>query len=100
MPRVELRSAATAPLLVEVRPTALVAELAGPPGATGPEAERLVAAALSSPLDCPPLAAHAVPGDRVVIAVTGGLPQAGHVVAAVRAQLTAAGIAADAISIL
>jgi len=100
MPRVELRSAATAPLVVEVRPTALVAELAGPPGATGPEAERLVAAALSSPLDCPPLAAHAVPGDRVVIAVTGGLPQAGHVVAAVRAQLTAAGIAADAISIL
>jgi len=100
MPRVELRSAATAPLVVEVRPTALVAELAGPPGATGPEAERLVAAALSSPLDCPPLAAHAVPGDRVVIAVTGGLPQASHVVAAVRAQLTAAGIAADAISIL
>lgn len=100
MNRIELRSGAMAPLVVEVRPAALVAELIGPAGATGSDAERLVEAALSTPLDSPPLTAHAVPGDRVVIAVAGGLPQAQHVIAAVKARLADAGIADDSLAIL
>lgn len=100
MPRVELRSMATPPLVLEVRPAALVAELAGPAGATGPAAEHIVEAAISSPLAGPPLASHAVPGDRVVIAVAGGLPQARHVIAAVTAHLAEAGITGESLSIL
>jgi len=100
MNRIELCSGVIPPIVFEVRPTALVAELAGPAGATGTKAERLVAAAISTPLDGPPLATHAVPGDKVVIAVAGGLPQAGHVVAAVTAHLGDAGITDDSISIL
>ena len=100
MKRIELSIGGAAPLIVEVRPATLVTELAGPGGAKGAAAERLVAEAVSAPLDGPPLAAHAVPGDQVVIAVTGGLPQARHVVAGVTAQLAGAGIAVDAISVL
>lgn len=100
MKRIELSSGGAAPLVVEVRPATLVAELAGPGGTKGAAAERIVAEAVSAPLDGPPLAAHAVPGDRVAIAVTGGLPQARHVVAGVTAQLANAGIAGDAISVL
>lgn len=100
MKRIELGVGDADSVVIEVRPAALVAECVGPCGATGSDAERLVAAALSAPLDGPPLAAHAVPGDRVVIAVTGGLPQARHVVAAVTDQLTDAGITGDSLSIL
>lgn len=100
MNRIELRSGATPSLVVEVRPAALVAELIGPAGATGSDAERLVEAALSTPLDGPPLTAHAVPGDRVVIAVAGGMPQARHVIAAVKARLADAGITDDSLAIL
>ena len=100
MNRIELGFGAAAPLVVEIRPTALVAELMGPAGATGVEAERLVAAAVGAPVDGPSLAAHAVPGDRVVIAVAGGLPQGRHVVDAVTAHLVAAGIAPDSLAIL
>jgi len=100
MTRIELCSGITPPVVFDVRPAALVAELAGPTGATGPNAERLVAAAVSAPLDGPPLAAHAIPGDRVVIAVAGGLPQAWHVIAAVTAHLADAGITDDSICVL
>jgi hypothetical protein len=100
MTRVELRSKATPPLVLEVRPAALVAELAGPAGATGPAAERIVEAAISSPPAGPPLASHAVPGDRVVIAVAGGLPQARQVISAVTAHFADAGITGDSLSIL
>ena len=100
MNRIELRSGATPSLVVEVRPAALVAELIGPAGASGSDAERLVEAALSTPLEGPPLTAHAVPGDRVVIAVAGGLPQARHVIAAVKARLADAGITDDSLAIL
>lgn len=100
MNRIELHAGAKAPLVVEVRPAALVAELIGPAGVTGSDAERLVEAAVSTPLDGPPLAAHAVPGDRVVIAVAGGIPQARHVIAAIKARLTDAGITDDSLPIL
>ena len=100
MRRVELHSGGTPPLVLEVRPASLVGELAGPAGVTGEKANRLVATAVSAPLEGPPLAAHAVPGDRVVIAVADSLPQARHVIAAVTAHLADAGITDDSLSIL
>jgi hypothetical protein len=100
MNRIELGFWNANPLVIEVPPAALLAELIGPAGATGSDAERLVEAAVSTPLDSPPLVAHAVPGDRVVIAVAGGLPQARHVIAAVMARLADAGITGESLAIL
>ena len=59
-----------------------------------------VAAALVQPLEYPPLAKTATPGDRVVLALDGGVPQAAGVAAAVIRTLIAAGVEADGISIL
>ena len=42
-----------------------------------------VAAAVSDPLDFPPLARATVPGDRIVLAVDRGVPQVGAVVAGI-----------------
>lgn len=100
MQRIALSFGATDPLLLDVDAASLVANLAGPAGSTGAAAARLVAAATAAPPDGPPLSAHAVPGDRVVIAVAGTLPQASHVVAAVMEQLTVAGVEPAGISVL
>ena len=100
MHRIELSSGAAEPLVLDVDRTALIANLAGPAGATGTAAGRLVATATAAPPDCPPLAAYAVPGDRVVLAVAGALPQAPHVVTAVTEQLATAGVDREAISVL
>jgi len=91
MNRITLDYGADAPLVLDVAPGHLVADLAGPDGVAGAAAERLVAAALAAPPAGPPLRAHAVPGDRIVIAVSGAVPQARHVVAAVAAQFASVG---------
>jgi len=100
MHRVALCYGAPEPLLLDVDPTALVANLAGPSGSTGDAAARLVAEATAAPPDGPPLSAHAVPGDRVVIAIAGALPQAPHVVTTVTEQLVASGVDPTDISVL
>lgn len=71
-----------------------------PPGKAGAEARSLVAAAVTAPLDGPPLTAHVVPGDRVVIAVAGRVPQEAEVVEAVRDCLTTAGVGAGDVTVL
>jgi len=78
----------------------VIAECQGPPGVTGDEARRMVTAAVFSPGDGPPLAAHVVAGDRVVLAVAGGLPQEDEVVSAVVACLAAAGIPQESITVV
>lgn len=80
------------PLLVEPGEAAVVGHCRGPEGVTGLAARQAVAAALSAAADGPPLAAHAVPGDRVAIAVDACVPQATEVVTAVVEQLVAAGM--------
>lgn len=96
---IQLRYGAAEPLVLEID-HALMGDLAGPPGATGAAAERLVTETTTMPPTGPPLSAHAVPGDRVVIAVSGRVPQAAHVMAALTGQLTGAGVALEDISIL
>lgn len=100
MTSVAIHYGAADPLVLEVDRAALVADLAGPQGVAGADAARLVAAATAAPPDGPPLAVHAVPGDRVVIAVSGSPPQARHVVAAVTRQLEDAGVSSSDIGIL
>jgi hypothetical protein len=92
MDRITLSSGSAEPLVLDVDRAALVANLAGPSGAAGAAAARLVAAATALPPDGPPLSAFAVPGDRVVIAVAGALPQAEQVVTVVTEQLAGAGV--------
>jgi len=79
------------PLVLE-SPAGSVQSFVPPSGVTAAEARRLVAAAVAGPSDGPPLAAHVVPGDRVVIAVAGDVPQGQAVVDAVRDCLLNAGI--------
>jgi nickel-dependent lactate racemase len=59
-----------------------------------------VAAALAQPLEYPPLAQTATPGDRVVVVLDARLPQVAQVTAAVIRVLMAAGVDADGITIL
>lgn len=77
-----------------------MADCRGPEGAAGDGAAALVADAIASPAHGPPLAAHVVPGDRVVVALAGPVPQAPAVVAAVAVGLAAAGVAPLDVTIL
>lgn len=88
------------PLLLEVQEGARLTAAVAPDGAVEAEARRLTAEAVCAPQHGPPLAAHVVPGDRVVIAVAGDVPQAGHVVAAVADALATAGVAESDVTVL
>lgn len=96
--KVELSYGASDPLVLEVQAESLLGSLAGPPGMTTARAEECVAAA--APPEGPELSAHVVPGDRVVIALCGDVPELSHVVAAVTAQLARGNVSADCIRIL
>lgn len=97
---IRLDTGAAEPLLIEVEPGTVVSEFHGPEGVAGPAAADRIARALALPPHGPPLQAHVVPGDRVAVAVAGLVPEDEHVLAAVVGSLTAAGIAADDITIL
>lgn len=89
---------AAEPLVLEPRPGAGVVEIRGPEGVRGAEARSAAASALDAPSRVPPLEGHVVPGDRVAIALSGPVPCAGEVVAAVRERLERAGVeAADTV---
>lgn len=89
---------AAEPLVLEPRPGAGAVEVRGPDGVRGSEARMHAGAALDAPARVPPLEAHVVPGDRVAIALSGPVPCAGEVVAAVRERLERAGVeAADTV---
>ena len=57
-------------------------------------------AALAHPLDYPPLAECVVPGDHVVLALGGDVPQVAEITAAVVQSLVACGVVLDDIRIL
>jgi hypothetical protein len=99
VPRIPLVTASE-PLELEIPEGTLVTECAGPPGVEGDAAIGLVAEAIASPGHGPPLAAHVVPGDRVVIAIAGSIPCPDAVVAAVTRCLDDAGIEPTDLSVL
>ncbi len=88
------------PLILEVGIGARASEWSGPPGVTGAAAAALVRAALAAPVAGPPLPAHAVPGDRVAVAITGEIPEGDHVVTAVEESLLTAGVAGSDVAVV
>lgn len=88
------------PLVLEMTEGTVVADCRGPQGVVGAEARALLAAALTTPAHGPPLSAHVVPGDRVVVAVAGGAPQAADVIATLSGYLTGAGVDPGDIAVL
>ncbi|MFM7107556.1 MAG: hypothetical protein ACKOZU_02970, partial [Planctomycetaceae bacterium] len=88
------------PLVLEPAPGAAAGEFRGPAGVAGDDARSLVAEAIARPAHGPPLAAHVVPGDRVVVALAGDVPEAASVVAAIAAGLAADGVSAPDVSII
>jgi nickel-dependent lactate racemase len=61
---------------------------------------RSLSSALAEPLDFPPLAQCTMPGDRVVLALDRGLPDAARIVAEVVESLEQAGVGIDGITVL
>lgn len=100
MKHVTLDYGVAEPLVLEVGGAALLADCLGPEGLAGAAAEKLVAAAVESPPAGPGLQTHAVPGDRVAIALAGSVPQPAAVLSAVVGKLQAAGVAGDDITLL
>jgi nickel-dependent lactate racemase len=84
----------------DLRPEALLAAFPTPRGTPVTVVQTAVADALADPLDFPPLARAVVPGDRVVVALEPGVPQAETIVAAVVQALCNAGIEASHITVL
>ena len=88
------------PLVLEPSDADIAVDARGPAGAKGEAAATLAAAAIDAPKKGPPLVAHVVPGDRVVLALAGGIPAAGRIVATLRSRLESAGISPDDLTVL
>jgi nickel-dependent lactate racemase len=87
-------------LQLEVAEQALVAYCPGPRGAPIEDPAAELTRALRAPLASPALARHTVPGDRIVVAVDRGVPQAASLVTAIVDELAAAGAEASRIEVL
>lgn len=86
-----LNYGAESPLELQLQGDSLLADLSS--GAAPPvDVAAAVADALQRPLDFPPLAAAAVPGDRVVIALERAVPQAAAVVSGIVGVLLESGV--------
>jgi len=78
----------------------LLAECGTPSVVPANDPSEAMAQALTEPIDYPPLTRTATPGDRVVLALDEGLPQASQIVAAVIHALLRAGVDPDGITVL
>jgi hypothetical protein len=87
-------------ITVELTQGTLVAYCGNPRAAPLDDPTAAVAASLVDPVDYPPLAQTVVPGDRVVLAIQSGVPQAAWVVAGIVQTLLEARIASGNISIV
>jgi nickel-dependent lactate racemase len=77
-----------------------VSELGGSPGDPLTDPAAAVAAALTDPLEFPPLSAAAIPGDRVVLTLERGTPQAPVLVAGIVHVLVESGVCPSDIAIV
>jgi nickel-dependent lactate racemase len=85
---------------LDLPPEALLASCLQPRGEPLDDPAAAMAAALGGPLDFPPLAKARVPGDKIVLALDGGLPQPGPLLAALVDYLIEAGAAASDLTVL
>jgi hypothetical protein len=88
------------PLVIEPGAGAILHDCRGPRGVTGDDAARLIGATLRCADHGPPLAAHVVAGDRVVVAIAETVPQAAPAMAAVREVFLGAGLDPDHVTFL
>ncbi len=95
-----LRYGADASIRLEFAEGTLLAECGAPSVVSADDPSAAVARALDEPLDYPPLTRTATPGDRVVLALDEGIPQASQIVAAVVRALLRAGVDPDGITVL
>jgi nickel-dependent lactate racemase len=95
-----LRYGVESSLAIDLPDHVLVAECSAPAGIASGDIARAVRAALSEPLHFPPLAQATVPGDKIVLALEPGVPQAAAVVAAVVEYLCEAGASPEDITVL
>lgn len=87
-------------LKLSVADEALVASCGRPQDLPIEDLAAAVRAALSQPLDYPPLARATTPEDRVVLAVDDGVPRCAEIVAATIGYLVQSGILPDGITVL
>ncbi len=85
---------------LEIRREALAAHCAAPRGAPVNSVADATDRALADPLDFPPLAHAALPGDKVAIALAHGVPQAAKIVARAAEILVSSGVRAHDITIV
>jgi len=95
-----LRYGTDSTIRLDLEPDVLLAQCDAPRGAPLEDPTAAVKAAVSQPLDFPPLSRARVPGDRIVLAVDHGVPQAAKVVAAVIDALLTSGAEAADITVL
>jgi len=99
MPSV-LRYGADSSVSLEFPEGVPVAECGTPPATPLDDLDAAVTRALAEPLEYPPLARCTTPGDRVVLALDEGVPQAGQIAAVVIRVLAASGVQPDGITVL
>ena len=92
---IELNWGDSKPIVLELSGKTIVADCRAPQGFFGVAARDRIVAALESAAHGPPLSRHVVPGDRVVIAIAGDLPQEAFVREAMIQTLTSAGVSMD-----
>src|SRR4051812_25881477 len=85
---------------LEVPEGRLVADWRGPVGIPTADVPALVTEVLENPTGYPPLRQAVVPGDRVVIAFGGDVPEPAAVLASACALLAKAGVDAGSITVL
>lgn len=98
--RSQLRYGTDRVVQFDIEPADLLAECQAPRGKHPAEIAATLARALAEPLHYPPLASALVPGDRVVIALEPGLPEAKRIVGGMIAALADAGIEPGDITVL
>ena len=95
-----LRYGANSSVRLDLSDGVLLAECGTPPMVALDDPAAAVARALEAPLDYPPLARSTTPGDRIVLALEPGMPQAGEITAAVVRCLVGSGVHPDGVVVL
>ncbi len=95
-----LRYGIDASLNLELPCEAFLAHCDAPRGKPLPDVAGAVDRALAEPLELPPLSQVALPGDRVVLALDRGVPQAAKIIERTVVALMAAGVSAEEITLL
>ncbi len=96
----KLRYGENAWIELEAAEGTTAARLGEPRGCPVADIPAAVAEAIDSPLAYPPLRRATTPGDRVVVALSPGLPQADEVAAVVVEKLVDAGVHPDGVTVL